>query len=172
MPPVNKKEDEEKEQTPPAPNPDDGKKSNELLEEINKIKENMVTKEEYAKLETEKNKLQDTILEMLKGKKEEPVKSSKEIAEEMRTILSEKGHTSLEYVTKSLQYRQQLLKETDNEVDCFDTQDPKGRNPQMAEAVANALQECVDKAGGSQAMFEAMLKDAMKHYQDPIKKKK
>lgn len=167
----NKEEEDVNEQNPPATGGDD-EKNNELLTKITEIQEKMVDKEEYIKLENENKQLQKTIVELLQAKPKEEKKSSKELAEEMQKITSEPGHTSLEYVKHALLYREAVLEETNNEIDVFDTLSPEGRNPDIAKGVANALQLCVEQAGDSQSVFEGLLKDAMKHYQDPIIKKK
>lgn len=123
------------------------------IEAIKEMKENTVAKEDYLKLKEENKQLLQSLVNGEKREiEEEPVKVD---IDELRNDIFEKDLNNLEYVSKALQLRKELIER--GEKDPFL---PYGKNIlptdddiEKAEKVANVLQECVDIADGNSDIF-------------------
>lgn len=122
------------------------------IEAIKEIKENSVAKEEYLKLKEENKQLLKSLVngETRQVEEKEPVD-----IDALRNDLFNKDLSNLEYITKSLQLRDELIER--GEKDPFL---PYGKNIlptdddiEKAEKVANVLKECVEIANGDSGVF-------------------
>lgn len=122
------------------------------IEAIKEIKENSVAKEEYLKLKEENKQLLKSLVngETRQVEEKEPVD-----IDALRNDLFNKDLNNLEYITKSLQLRDELIAR--GEKDPFL---PYGKNIlptdddiEKAEKVAGVLKECVDIADGNSDVF-------------------
>ena len=125
---------------------------------INEMKQNSVSKDQYAKLQMENKKLLDALVsnKQIDVPEEKPVNVN-----ELRQKLfrNEQGLSNLEYVDTALQLRKALIER--GEADPFL---PVGSHTQVdydmqekAQSVADVLQECVDFAQGDSGIFTAEL---------------
>ena len=125
---------------------------------INEMKQNSVSKDQYAKLQMENKKLLDALVsnKQIDVPEEKPVNVN-----ELRQKLfrNEQGLSNLEYVDTALQLRKALIEK--GEADPFL---PVGSHTQVdydmqekAQSVADVLQECVDFAQGDSGIFTAEL---------------
>ena len=122
------------------------------IEAIKEIKENSVAKEEYLKLKEENKQLLKSLVngETRQVEEKEPVD-----IDALRNDLFNKDLSNLDYITKSLQLRDELIER--GEKDPFL---PYGKNIlptdddiEKAEKVANVLKECVEIANGDSGVF-------------------
>lgn len=122
------------------------------IEAIKEIKENSVAKEDYLKLKEENKQLLKSLVngETRQVEEKEPVD-----IDALRNDLFNKDLSNLEYITKSLQLRDELIER--GEKDPFL---PYGKNIlptdddiEKAEKVANVLKECVEIANGDSGVF-------------------
>lgn len=122
------------------------------IEAIKEIKENSVAKEDYLKLKEENKQLLKSLVngETRQVEEKEPVD-----IDALRNDLFNKDLSNLDYITKSLQLRDELIER--GEKDPFL---PYGKNIlptdddiEKAEKVANVLKECVEIANGDSGVF-------------------
>jgi len=125
---------------------------------INEMKQNSVSKDQYAKLQQENKKLLDALVsnKQIDAPEEKPVDVN-----ELRQKLfnNEQGLSNLEYIDTALKLRNALIEK--GEADPFL---PVGSHTQVdydmqekAQGVADVLQECVDFAQGDSGIFTAEL---------------
>lgn len=124
------------------------------LEEINKLKVNSVSKEEYDKLKDENAELLKNIVNSRVPDKEEPKKPVADI-KELRAKLRKDDPSNLEYVTNVLNLRDAILEQ--DGVDPFLPVGhkivPTEQDIEAANRVAAVLKECVDYADGDSQLF-------------------
>lgn len=129
--------------------------------EIQKLKENMVSKEDYEKLKRENGKLMKTLISGGQVKDE-----SKKTAEEMRKTLYVNGErlTNLEFVSNLLDLRDAEIASGKQDIFVANGKDytPTQNDFAEAENVANVLRKCVDDANGDPATFNDMVRRYMR----------
>ena len=132
--------------------------TSDYIEQIKKLKESSVSKDDYDKLRLDNKRLIDALANgtQLEGKVE-PKISAVENINELRKKLFSKGSnlTNLEYCDTALQLREALIE--NGEKDPFL---PFGHNVlatdsdyESAERVANVMKECIDYADGNDDIF-------------------
>lgn len=131
------------------------------LEQIQQLKQNTVSREAYDKMRDENKKLLETIING--GQMEAPAENTNiDYKAECSKLLREGKHTNLDYVKKALEIRNAGLKEG---VDMAMPFGPKAEysenDAEIADFVANKLQELVDKADGNPSAFNFLLDQAM-----------
>lgn len=140
---------------------------------IKEIKENSVSKEDYLKVREENKKLLQSLVEGTGSVQSQEDVTPKPSVAELRSKLGKEELSNLDYITTSLQLRQELIDA--GEKDPFT---PIGKNivptpydVQEAQHVADVLQECVDIAEGDSDIFtnelQRRLVDSV-----PLKRKK
>lgn len=139
--------------------------TNNYIEAIKEIKANSVTKEDYEKLKEENKQLLNSLVrgETIQQEMEEkPVD-----VDQLRKDIFSGELNNLDYMTKSLQLRDELIKR--GEKDPFL---PYGKNilptdedVAKAEKFVNTIKECIDIAEGSNDIFTNELQRRMV---DPI----
>ena len=123
------------------------------VKEINELKQNSVSKEEYAKVVAEKNKYLKALID---GSQVAGEKSDKTVnVKELRKDLFTKDLSNLEYAKKALELRNALI-DSDG-VDIFvgkgSKLTPDESDYNAAQRVADAFQQCIDIADGDSEIF-------------------
>lgn len=143
-----------------------------LIDTINEMKQNMVSKEKYDRLVAENKGLADALKT---GQQVTLVEPEKEVdIDELRAELyggsRSKTMPNIEYVQKTLQLRQALIDK--GEPDPFM---PNGheyqydqRDQDTANLIADTLQQCLDRAQGDNNVFTAEFLRNMKD-DNPLK---
>ena len=132
--------------------------TNDYIDQIKKLKENSVSKDDYDKLRLDNKRLIDALANgtQIEGKVE-PKVSAVENINELRKKLFSKGNnlSNLEYCDTALQLREALIE--NGERDPFL---PFGHNVvitesdnESAERVASVLKECIEYADGDSDIF-------------------
>ena len=136
-----------------------------LAMEIQKIRQESISKEEYEKLKKEKN---DLLKKIINGERIESGASvdNKKTIQEYREKLMSPDLTNLEYVETALGLREAVLEEQG--VDVF--ADANGEHADSAQRVAETLKECVEQADGDDAVFTSLLQGRIAN--DPVKPNK
>ena len=137
------------------PNEDQNTKTDlDLLKEIQTLKENSVSKEEYEKLQQEKN---DIISQVLNGQKtpneEQDMRSANDIR---KTLFSEdKELTNMEYVENALALRKKVIDEggLDPFLPYGSKISPTYEDERAVERVVESLEECLEIAQGDPNVF-------------------
>lgn len=147
---------------PGQPNPEEvvdttGEK---YIQTIKELKENSVSKEEYEKLLKERNQLIDVL-------KEGGTIENNDLSEdtnELRKKLFNTELSNLEYIETALKLRKNVLEETGEDIFVA-----KGNGVvntttdyQQAQRVADILEQLVEEAEGSSAIFTQKLQECMK----------
>lgn len=138
---------------------------------INELKANSVSKTEYSKLRAENKKLLDALVngQQIDLPKEEPVN-----VDELRKKLFNKDANlnNLEYVDTALKLRNALIEkgERDPFLPVGDRVSETAEMYDIAQRVADGLQECVDFADGDSGIFTAQLQRITKD--TPIKRRR
>ena len=145
------------------------------LEEIVNLKaqmETMVPGDAYNKvLEEHKRLTNEYINKRPAEKKEVPTfRKAEEIAKELINLNSSNSITDLDYITKSLEYREAMLRETGKDVFCNANQDKEDLAD--AQFTAEAFKTLVEQANGDSADFKHLLDKAMKDDQSILIKAK
>lgn len=127
--------------------------NNEYIETIKKMKETMVDKEAYEKLKAENKQLLDTVIN---GGDVPPTEAEQEVdIDSLRDDLFNHENNNLEYASKSLQLRNELMKRgyPDPFLPIGSQISPTDEDISKANHVAEVLQECIDYAEGDSAVF-------------------
>ena len=143
-----------------TPAPEEGMEQD-YLATIQELKQNTVSREVYDKMRDENKKLLETIING--GQMEAPAENTNiDYKAECSKLLTEGKHTNLDYVKKALEIRNAGLKEG---VDMAMPFGPKAEysenDAEIADFIANKLQELVDKADGNPSAFNFLLDQAM-----------
>ena len=125
-----------------------------LLKEIQKLKEDSVSKEDYEKLLKEKEEI---VKQVINGDPVKKENQTKKPLEELIKDCQKEDITNLEYITNVLKAREACIEEKG--YDPFAGR--KGENAEKAANVAKVLQECVEEAQGRPSQFNAILQDRM-----------
>lgn len=124
------------------------------LDEINNLKANSVSKEEYDKLRDENSELLKSIVNSRAPEKEEPKKPAVDI-NELRVNFRKENPSNLEYVENALKLRDAIIEQ--GGTDPFLPQGkkiiPTEQDIEAANRVASVLKECVDYADGDSQLF-------------------
>ena len=124
------------------------------LEEIQKLKANSVSKEDYDRLKDENRDSLNCIVNGRTVTEEEQPKAKKDISE-LRANLHKENPSNLEYVQNVLELRKAVIDE--GGIDPFLPYGqkivPTHEDIESANRVANVLQECVDLADGDSLLF-------------------
>lgn len=133
---------------------------------INELKANSVSKTEYSKLRAENKKLLDALVngQQIDLPKEEPV----DVNELRKKLFNKDANlTNLEYVDTALKLRNALIEqgERDPFLPVGDRVNETAEMYDIAQRVADGLQECVDFADGDSGIFTAQLQRITK---DPV----
>lgn len=128
------------------------------IEEIQKLKESTVPKDQYQKLLEDNKRLIQSLASGERGKVEGA--SAGATLEELRKKLSNpEDMTNLEYVTAALELREKIMESGGD--DPFLPNGSHARataaDREAAERVAAVMQECVDAADGNDGVFTAQL---------------
>ena len=129
------------------------------LEEINRLKENSVSKEDYQKILEENRKLIQTVArnEGRKEAEEQQQKTSKIDVQGLRKEIFQNGGTmtNLEYVSKVLELRKGVIQEggTDPFLPQGTRISPTAEDIEKAENVAKCFEHCIEFAEGDSALF-------------------
>lgn len=137
---------------------------------IQELQNNSVSKTQYEKLRTENKKLLDALVS---GQKIDLPKEEKPDVDELRKKLFNKDAdlSNLEYVDTALKLRNALIEkgERDPFLPVGDRVSETAEMYDIAQRVADGLQECVDFADGDSGIFTAQLQRITKD--NPIKRK-
>lgn len=138
---------------------------------IQELQNNSVSKTQYEKLRTENKKLLDALVS---GQKIDLPKEEKPDVDELRKKLFNKDAnlSNLEYVDTALKLRNALIEkgERDPFLPVGDRVSETAEMYDIAQRVADGLQECVDFAEGDSGIFTAQLQRITKD--NPIKRKR
>jgi hypothetical protein len=138
---------------------------------INELKANSVSKTEYSKLRAENKKLLDALVN---GREIDLPKEEKANVDDLRKKLFNKDAnlSNLEYVDTALKLRNALIEngERDPFLPVGDRVSETAEMYDMAQRVADGLQECVDFADGDSGIFTAQLQRITKD--TPIKRRR
>lgn len=138
---------------------------------INELKQNTVSKTEYTKLRAENKKLLDALVSgrEIDLPKEEPI----DVNELRKKLFNKDANLSnLEYVDTALKLRSALIEqgERDPFLPVGDRVSETAEMYDIAQRVADGLQECVDFADGDSGIFTAQLQRITKD--TPIKRRR
>ena len=138
---------------------------------INELKANSVSKTEYSKLRAENKKLLDALVN---GREIDLPKEEKANVDDLRKKLFNKDAnlSNLEYVDTALKLRNALIEkgERDPFLPVGDRVSETAEMYDIAQRVADGLQECVDFADGDSGIFTAQLQRITKD--TPIKRRR
>lgn len=138
---------------------------------IQELQNNSVSKTQYEKLRTENKKLLDALVS---GQKIDLPKEEKPDVDELRKKLFNKDANlnNLEYVDTALKLRNALIEkgERDPFLPVGDRVSETAEMYDIAQRVADGLQECVDFADGDSGIFTAQLQRITKD--TPIKRRR
>lgn len=138
---------------------------------INELKANSVSKTEYSKLRAENKKLLDALVN---GREIDLPKEEKANVDDLRKKLFNKDAnlSNLEYVDTALKLRNALIEngERDPFLPVGDRVSETAEMYDVAQRVADGLQECVDFADGDSGIFTAQLQRITKD--TPIKRRR
>ena len=136
--------------------------NNNYIETIKEIKKNTVPREQYEKLKEENKELLNSLING--GQVEMIDTTTKPSIEELRKELfskeaSDKGMTNLEFITKSLELRNAIIKSggTDPFLPVGKGIEITRDDVEAAEFTAQQVQECIDIADGNSEVFTAEL---------------
>ncbi|MBO7715072.1 MAG: hypothetical protein J6S85_16005 [Methanobrevibacter sp.] len=136
------------------------------IDEINKLKETTVPKEQYEKLKADNKKLLESLI---KGEQLSVPPQEKPNIEEMRKKLLNPGKelTNLEYIENVIALREAILEEGGH--DPFVATPTRGYTPpkesyDAAEQAALLLKHCIEYADGDSSLFTSELQ---RHLVDP-----
>ena len=136
--------------------------NNNYIETIKEIKKNTVPREQYEKLKEENKELLNSLING--GQVEMIDTTTKPSIEELRKELfskeaADKGMTNLEFVTKSLELRNAIIKSggTDPFLPVGKGIEITRDDVEAAEFTAQQFQECIDIADGNSEVFTAEL---------------
>ena len=133
----------------------------ELAKAFKDLKEKSVPKEEYEKLQNENKELIQQVINGEGGGNGQPTPKQVDIKQLREELYGPKcaDLSNLEFWEKTLELRQAVI-----EQEGYDPFLPHGakikpneQDVERAEAVAKAVQECIDKAEGSSEVFTALL---------------
>lgn len=126
------------------------------VEVIQDLKNNTVSKSEYAKLQSENRKL---INALANGETISTEVVNKPSVEELRSNIQAENQSNLEYVKNALALRQAVIESGDEDpfLPSGHRIAPTNDDRECAERVAQVLQECVDYADGDSQLFTAEL---------------
>ena len=124
------------------------------LDEIQKLKANSVSKEDYNKLKDENRDLLNSIVNGRTVEQEEQPKAKPNI-DELRANLRKEDPSNLEYVQNVLALRNAVISEggTDPFLPYGEKIVPTNEDYEAADRVATVLQDCVDYANGDSLLF-------------------
>ena len=130
------------------------------VETLKKLKENTVPKEDYLKVVQENKELWEAALNGKQQQEEEKISSP--TIDSLRSELygpNRKKMTNLEFVSKNLELRKQVMQQGGTDPFVANGRKVKATSQDlvMGEAIATALQECVDAADGDPAAFNLEL---------------
>lgn len=146
-----------------------------LVEQVKDLKENSVSKEEYAKLEETNKELMAALIDGKQVDTNQPEAEKVDIfglVKEMR----EMDNTSLDidYCKKALEYRNAVIEQYGDENDPFcPTQarfTPTSEDKEKAQNVADVMQQCIEEANGNNAVFIALMQERTRDVRLPKKK--
>lgn len=135
----------------------------ELAKALKEQKENSVSKEQYERLEKKNSELMKAIIDGSSiGNKsessEEPVDLNK-----LAKDACEGGIGNLEYAKRSLKFREEYMKQTGKDPFAPNSSDKMtDEDVNKASEVAQLMQQCVDEADGSEAVYNALLAEKIK----------
>ena len=122
------------------------------ISEIQKLKENSVSKDEYAKLKKENARLMKTLVEG--GQISDP--TPKKSIPDMRKELFENEHlTNLEYCKRALELREAVMAEGGNDpfLPYGEKISPTQEDIDAAERVATVMKNAIEYANGDSQLF-------------------
>lgn len=127
------------------------------LEQIKELKKNSVSRDEYNKILTENRNLLKSLVE---GQPMDNQTESEETKVDVNGLRNElfnpdNNMNNLEYVTKALQLRQAIIDQggADPFLDFGEKAEITPQSAEMANRVADALQDMVDTAAGDPEVF-------------------
>jgi hypothetical protein len=122
------------------------------------MRQNSVSREQYEKLKGERDELLDTLINggQVTNVMEAPTKTIQEMRNELFSKeAADKGMTNLEFVTKSLELRDAIIKSggTDPFLPVGKGIEITRDDYEAAEFTAQQFQECIDIADGNSEVF-------------------
>lgn len=132
------------------------------IQALNDMKQNTVSREQYEKLKNENKELLDTLINggQVTNVIEQPQKTIQEMrAELFSKEAADKGMTNLEFVTKSLELRDAIIKSggTDPFLPVGKGIEITRDDYEAAEFTAEQFRQCIDIADGNSEVFTAEL---------------
>ena len=129
------------------------------IEEIKKLKENTVSRDQYMKLKAENKKLIQNLVEGTSEVSAAPAAKVDVDALRKELFKPNSSMTNLAYIDKALQLREALIErgEKDPFLPWGKQISPTDADISAANKVASVLQECVDYADGNASVFNSEL---------------
>ena len=149
------------------------------IEAIKKLKETSVPREEFDKVKKQNRELLNAVINGQTVEQPKPVETVEQKQLKLKqlkkdlAVAQEKGMSNLEYVSKSLQYRDTAL--SLGLKDPFLPNGPTGYtelDEMTANKVAEKLQEAVDNSEGNPAVFRNLFEQLVRDDSPLLKKKK
>ena len=156
-------ENEKQAELTPEVSPKEDPTISELAKALNEQRANSVSKEQYEALEKKNSELMKAIIDGSSiGNKsessEEPVDLNK-LAKEV----FEGGIGNLEYAKRSLKFREEYMKQTGKDPFAPNSSEKMTEEDvKKASEVAELMQQCVDEADGSEAIYNALFAEKIK----------
>lgn len=132
-----------------------GSTTEDLLQALNEVKANSVSKTEYDKLREDNRALLNQIVNGTASTPTEEVDNKPTVAE-LRSKLGT-AHNDMEYVKSALELREAVLEETGKDIFANYAVDDISYEEQQAAMVADVFQQCLDQSDGNPAVFKAQL---------------
>lgn len=162
-------------------NEDEEEQDNNIyLEQIKKLKENSVSKDDYEKLEKERNELVKAFVEGkdidIPGTSKEEEETDTEINNLRESLLKEDSELSnLEFWENSLKLRKAIIERDGEEADPFLPHSsqfaPSEDDRASVDRVVSVVEECIEKAEGNAETFRALLNAKILDDKMPTKRK-
>lgn len=129
---------------------------NDYLDQIKKLKENTVSREEYDKLRKEHKKL---LNDYVAGNYENEENPEKRDIEVIKKELFKRDISDVKYAELSLELRERVMEETGEDIFVGNNpmNPPTDEDYKKAQHVADVLQDAVDYSGGNNVKFIAEL---------------
>ncbi len=148
-------------------NQPEGKTVEDFITEVNEIKANSVSKDEYNKVVEEKQKLMKALINgdisdiELPNGEEQNEELLKRIQDNRNKLATSEDLSNLEYCKTALQLRDDVIEAYGKEKDPFLPNGheyiPDDNDIKRADAVADIMRECIEGAEGNSEVFTAKL---------------
>ena len=133
-----------------------------LTKALKEQKENSVSKEEFERVQKEKEELTKAIIDG-SGLLNQSNKETHEVPlKDLAKSVLEDGIGNLEYAKRALAYREEFMKKFGKDPFAPNHAEMTEHDSARAEAVAEIMADCIEAAQGSESVYNALFNDRVK----------